>query len=114
MLIKIISVALLFLGESLAIYTEVIAAHSYQNNLFWSIFIKMFILMTIAGGLLVAGYMFAFKGFKDIWIVSVISITSILFMEPIINYLIFHELPSRGTAIGFIFGILGLVSMVIF
>ena len=114
MVIKIISIILLFLGESLAIYTEVIAAHAYQNNLFWSIFIKMFLLMTIAGGLLVAGYMLAFKGFKDIWIVSVISITSILFMEPIINYLVFHELPSRGTTIGFILGVLGLISMAIF
>lgn len=112
--IKILSVALLFLGESLAIYAEVIAAHQYQNNLFGSVFLKMFLIITLAGGLLVAGYMLGFKSFKDIWVVTVISIVSIIFVEPIINYLIFQELPNMGTTIGFILGILGLISMIVF
>lgn len=104
---------MLFLGESLAIYAEVISAHAYQDNLFWSIFLKSFLIMTIAGGFLVAGYMLGIKSFKDIWVVSVISIVSIIIMEPVVNYSIFLELPGRGTAVGLIFGILGLVSMIL-
>ena len=104
----------MLIGESLGIYAEVISAYTYQNNLFLAIFSKNFFIMALAGGFLVAGYMLGIKGFKDIWIVSVISIVSIIFMEPIINYYIFQELPSKGTAIGLIFGILGLVSMTIF
>ena len=113
MTIKILSVVLLFLGESIAIYAEVISANKYQETLFWPIFLKFLLLITIAGGLLLAGYMLGFKGFKDIWVVSVISIVTIIVTEPVINYMVFHELPNRGTTIGLILGMLGLVSMVV-
>jgi hypothetical protein len=113
MLIKILSAALLVLGEGLAIYAEVIAAHTFKDNLFLPVFLKMALVMTLAGGFLIAGYMLGFKSFKDIWVVSVISIIAIIFMEPIINYSIFRELPTTGTTVGLIFGLLGLLSMVV-
>jgi hypothetical protein len=112
-LLKVISIALLFLGESVAIYAEVIAARAYGSRLFWPVFWKMFILMTVGGGFLIAGYMLGFKNFQDIWIVTVASITSILIMEPIINYSVFQELPHRGATVGLILGMLGLVATMI-
>ena len=50
----------------------------------------------------------AFKAFKNIWIVSVISITSILLIEPVLAYFIFDQLPTKGAAIGLVLGAIGL------
>lgn len=105
---KIIPLILLFLGESLAIYSEVIAA-KYIGT-FASTFWKMSGLMALAGLLLIAGYMLGVKYWQNIWIVGVVSIASIIIMEPIITYSLFHELPSKGALIGLILGVLGLLS----
>jgi hypothetical protein len=51
--------------------------------------------------------MFGLKIFKNIWIVSVISITSILIIEPFIAYFIGGQLPTKGAIIGLVFGVLG-------
>lgn len=112
MLIRALSIALLFIGESVAIYIEVVSAHQYRSGLFWPLFFKLFLPIAIASGFIMAGYMLGFKGFQDIWVVSFISIISIIFMEPTINYLVFNELPTKGTAIALVLGILGLVAMV--
>ena len=105
---KLIPIIFLFLGESLAIYSEVIAAKNINN--FSATFWKMSGVMALAGLLLIAGYMFGLKYLNNIWIVGVVSIASIIIMEPLITYLLFHELPSRGAFIGLILGILGLLS----
>lgn len=105
---KIIPIIFIFLGESLAIYSEVIAAkniHTFVPTL-W----KMSLIMALAGLLLVAGYMFGLKYLQNIWIIGAVSIASIIIMEPLITYILFHELPAKGAFIGFIFGILGLLS----
>ncbi len=105
---KIIPLIFLFLGESIAIYSEVIAAKNIGNfsNTFW----KMSVIMAIAGLLLIAGYMYGLKYWGNIWIVGVVSIASIIIMEPIITYALFHVLPSKGALVGLIFGIMGLLS----
>lgn len=105
---KLIPMLFLFLGESLAIYSEIIAAKNISNfsNTFW----KMSGVMALAGLLLIAGYMLGIKYLNNIWVVGVVSIASIVVMEPIITYLLFHELPSRGALIGLILGIIGLLS----
>jgi hypothetical protein len=105
---KIIPLLLLFLGESLAIYSEVIAAKNIHT--FTGTFLKMSGVMALAGLLLISGYMLGIKYLSNIWIVGVVSITSIIVMEPLITYLLFHELPSKGALIGLILGILGLFS----
>lgn len=66
--------------------------------------------MIFAGALLVAGYMFGIKYFHDIWVVAVISVTSIVIVEPIIIYFLFNETPKSGAFVGMILGILGLLS----
>ncbi len=105
---KIIPILFIFFGEVLAIYSEVIAAR-YLNN-FLPSFLKMSGIMIIAGIFLILGYMLGMKYFNDIWIVGVISITSIIIAEPIITYIIFQEIPSRGALIGLVLGILGMLS----
>jgi len=105
---KLIPIILLFMGESLAIYSEIIAAKNVST--FAATFWKMVGVMTLAGLLLIAGYMFGIKYLNNIWIVGVVSIASIIIMEPLITYSLFHELPSKGALIGLILGILGLLS----
>ncbi len=105
---KIISILCIFIGESLAIYAEVIAAKGI--NTFLSSFWKMTALMFVAGAFLIAGYMFGMKYLQNIWIVGAISIASIVVVEPLITYLIFEELPARGPLIGLILGVLAIAS----
>jgi hypothetical protein len=50
------------------------------------------------------------KYLENIWVVGAVSIASIVVVEPIITYLIFHELPGRGALIGLILGILAIIS----
>ena len=105
---KIIPILLLFIGESLAIFSEIIAARNINNffNTFW----KMALIATLAGLFLTLGYMLGMKYIENIWVVGAVSIASIVVVEPIITYLIFHELPSRGALIGLILGILAILS----
>ncbi len=112
--IKILVIILLFLGEALSIYAEILAAKNQDINSkpFLQIFIKMFFIITIAGGLLIVGYMIGINAFKNIWIVSVASITSILIIEPILAYLIFKQLPTTGAIIGLILGALGFIATI--
>lgn len=105
---KIIPILFIIFGEALAIYSEVIAAKNVNN--FLPTFLKMSSIMMIAGIFLILGYMLGIKYFDDIWIIGVISITSIIIAEPIITYLIFSELPSKGAIIGLILGVLGLLA----
>ena len=105
---KILVIILLFLGESLCIYAEVVGAKNAGSSSFLLIFLKMFLIITLAGGLLVASYMLGFNAFKNIWIVSAVSIASILIMEPTLNWIIIKQLPTPGAIIGFVLGVIGL------
>jgi len=104
--IKILVIALIFIGEAISIFAEMVGARS--NNIasepFWQIFLKVFLIIAIAGGFLVLGYMLGFNAFKNIWIVSVASITSILIMEPILAWAFFKQAPTIGATIGFVMG----------
>lgn len=101
-MLKVIAIVLLVIGEALSIYAEMLSIKSNS-------FIKMFVLITVAGGLLIAGYMIGYKAFKNIWIVGAISITSILIVEPALAYLFFQQLPKTGALVGLIMGTIGLI-----
>ena len=109
--LQILSIFLLFIGESLAIYSEIAGANKVasQNKISSETFWWFFILITIAGFPMIGGYFFGILVFKNIWIVSVVSIVSILIMEPILAYLIFKQFPTMGALIGFVLGSIGLV-----
>lgn len=113
---KVLVLALLFIGEALSIYAEIVGArsNSVASSSFLQIFLKMFLLITLAGGFLIAGYMLGFNAFKNIWIVSVASITSILIVEPILAWAIFHQVPTVGAIVGFILGAIGLFLSIFF
>ncbi len=105
---KTIGILVLFVGESAAIYSEMIAAKNLENffNTFW----KMFGLMIISALFLILGYMLCMKYIQNIWVVSAISIASIVIIEPTITYFVFHSLPSRGALIGLVLGLLAIAS----
>ncbi len=107
---KIISLALIFTGEFLAVCAEAFGARKFAQSgeKFFSIFWVMLGIMILGGICLVAGYMLGYKAFKNIWIVTAISITAILIVEPAINYSLFHELPTKGALSGLVLGIVGI------
>ncbi len=105
---KLIPLLSIFLGESLAIYSEVAGAKNITD--FKMTYIKMSLVMFIAALLLIYGYMAGIRNSINIWVISAISIVSIIIMEPIVTYIIFQELPSRGALVGLLFGIAGLLS----
>jgi hypothetical protein len=101
----------LFFGESLAIYSEIAGANKVesQNKISSKTFLEFFILIAIAGILLILGYFVGILAFKNIWVVSVVSIVSILIVEPILAYFIFKQFPATGALIGFVLGVVGLI-----
>jgi len=106
---KLLPIIIIFAGETFAILSEIIGAKAFglNDNAFVKTFIRVIPIMLLGSVLLVTGYMLGLKNFKNIWIVSAVSITSILIAEPIINYTITRQLPTRGALVGLIFGALG-------
>jgi hypothetical protein len=111
---KILVVALIVIGEGLAIYSEMLGAKNASTQPWLQIFFKMFLIICASGALLISGYILGFGAFKNIWVVSAISITSILIIEPIVAYALFKQLPTTGGFIGFILGAIGLIITLIF
>lgn len=107
---KGVAVILLFLGEALAIYAELYAAKKNVSLFDKELFLKMFLLMAVAGGALIAGYMVGYKLFSNVWIVIALSIGAIVVIEPAIAYFLFKELPTKGAMIGLVLGVVGMLS----
>ncbi len=102
---------LLFFGESLVIYAEILSAKMFytQSRPFWFVISRVGSVALISTFMLLCGYMFGLQAFKNIWIISVISITSILLSEPILTYFITHQLPTKGAVAGLALGFIGLI-----
>lgn len=109
---KFLIIAMIFVAESASIYSEILSAKQFDGSQasFWRTFIKLTIFTFIFATLIMVGYMFGQKTFKNIWIVSVISITSILIAEPILAWYIFKQLPTKGSVIGLALGALGFMA----
>ncbi|MDP3770076.1 MAG: hypothetical protein U1A25_03430 [Candidatus Sungbacteria bacterium] len=114
--LKVFTLILIFAGELFAIYAEMIGAkmHAISSQNFSQVFLKMLPIMIIAGALLITGYIFGYRAFKNIWIVSAVSITSILIIEPILAWVVFQQVPTTGALIGFILGAIGLFASLYF
>jgi uncharacterized membrane protein len=80
---KVLPIALLFFGESLAIYSEVVAAKNIHT--FGPTFWKMSLVMALAGFGLVAGYMLGVKYLQNIWVIGlalgILGLASALFVK---------------------------------
>jgi hypothetical protein len=106
---KLIAILIIFAGEAIAIAAEVFAARHYSSpgSSFHGTFFRVLPFIILGSSILLGGYMFGLAKFKNIWVVSAISITSILFLEPLIDYIVGGQLPTRGAIIGLIFGTCG-------
>lgn len=108
---SIIFLILLFIGEAIYIYSEMIIAYTAKSNENSnSTILRMAIIASIAGLVIIAGYYYGYKFSKNIWLVTATSIGAILITEPIVSWLIFHEIPNRGASVGLFFGFLGILS----
>lgn len=111
MLSKIIAVLLLFVGETLSIGAELVGSkRALEHGNHMSTYAAMFCVITVAGALLVAGYMLGYAQFKNIWVITAVSIGSILIVEPFLAFLLFHQTPTMGAGIGLVFGVLGIAA----
>lgn len=99
--LKIFSLVMLFVGEALCIYSEMLVAK--KPDWWWT-----FLLITLAGVPLLLGYHYGYKAFGSMWPVMVISVVSILIVEPLLVLAMFKEAPTSNTAIGFACGVVGL------
>lgn len=108
---KIIAFLSIVFGEVLIIYSEVLAAKLYTSNVSFSSTLTQTIPAGIVGAiLLVIGYALGLKAFQNIWIVSAISIGSLLIVEPMFNYFYIGHTPTLGSGIGFALGVLGILA----
>ncbi len=109
---KLFSAFLLVLGEALAIYAELSAAHAARLSgalESWSV-LKNISLITAGGICLIFGYMYGVLAFESAWTVAVLSIVTILVIEPPLVLLFFNTMPGRGEILGFICGVLGILA----
>lgn len=105
---------LVVIGEASVIYCEMISAKLFETSgkPFWAVFLKIFLVMTLGAWILMSGYMLGLRAFKNIWIVSVISLSSVLLLDPAMSLLVVKQLPTRGALIGFVLGALGLLAAI--
>ncbi|MBV9159561.1 MAG: hypothetical protein JO019_03125 [Candidatus Kaiserbacteria bacterium] len=115
-MLKAVALVLIFFGEALLIAVELIASKRgvvsiSEGGAFYSL---VFLAIVIAGVALVGGYMLGYANLKNIWIIVVISIGSILIVEPFMTALVFREAPTLGAGVGLVLGAAGIISALLF
>lgn len=107
---QILTALALFFGEAIIIGAELWAARNFStsSNQSWLI-TCVFFLSFIGVALLVYGYMWGYQAFKNIWVIVALSVASIVIVEPIIAWVLFHEIPTKGALIGFLLGVVGIL-----
>ncbi len=103
----------LFFGEFLIIGIEMWAARYFDSAKPWAVIVPAFTISIIGVVLLVYGYTFGYQAFRNIWIVTAISIASIIVVEPVLAWLLFHEMPTTGAVIALVLGIIGIVVSIV-
>ncbi len=103
---KCLSVLLIVAGEALSILAEMRAAtpNSVSPSRVYASSVGLFALSGLA---LVAGYMLGYRAFASIWVITVISVSSLLIIEVALCCLMFNESPSLGSKLGLACGALG-------
>jgi drug/metabolite transporter (DMT)-like permease len=103
----------LFFGESLIIGAEMWASRFFNPAKPWDVILPAIVMSIVAVCLLVYGYIFGYQAFKNIWIVTAISIVGILVVEPLVAWLLFREMPTTGAFIALIFGVIGIITSIL-
>ena len=96
----------IFLGEVLAIWAEILYTKGYKFHI-------MLIPMILSGVLLLLWYKYWYAHIKNIWVIYVVSITTILIAEPLIISLLTNEWWTLGAKIGFILWVAWLLATMI-
>ena len=115
-MIKTLALVGIFLGELIGVGLEITLADKFRTeNLreilrFLILISPLFIVCLL---LLLLGYIYGFRSFQKIWIVTIVSWSSIILIEPIFNYFIFHELPSNKTWVAGVFALTAIVISII-
>ena len=95
------SIIAMFIGEALCIYAELLVARG--SSWAWTFF-----LITLAGIPLLFAYRHGYASAASAWPVMVVSMVSVLIVEPILVWVMFYERPSWGSVAGLACGSLGL------
>ena len=98
---SLLSIIAMFFGEALCIYSELTYARG--ASWWWAFF-----LITLAGIPLLYGYKYGAMSAGSVWPVVVVSIVSILIVEPVLVWFMFHDRPTWGSTAGFACGALGM------
>ncbi|MCE9541850.1 hypothetical protein K8R03_04840 [Candidatus Kaiserbacteria bacterium] len=115
-LVKMTAIALIFVGEAFSISAQLMASKKAELSFTTQggFLIWMLIAGAVGGVLLVAGYIVGYSRFQNIWIVTAISIGSIVIFEPILAAILFRQLPTLGSGVGLILGICAIIAAVFF
>ncbi|MFH1112166.1 MAG: hypothetical protein V1712_03840 [Patescibacteria group bacterium] len=100
---KYLVLAAIFVGEFLFIFFEIFLANKFKDGGTSSEVFKYLLLVVpfavVFSVLILWGYIYGYRVFEKIWVITIISWSSILIIEPALNYLIFKEVPAGNTLI---------------
>lgn len=95
------------------IYAESRGMHAYlYSHTFGSSFLSVSPYILFGAMLVLAGYLVAAYAFQDAWFVAIVSLLTVLLVEPVVMYAFFQEFPSRGEIIGFFLAVLGMIATI--
>lgn len=107
---------LLFCGEALSIYAEEVGAKLYGEQppvTFLQSLAHAAVPLILGAACLLVAYMLGLRYLHNIWIVSAVSFASILLVEPAFDFFYIGQAPTLGAAIGVIFAVLGIISVLV-
>lgn len=112
---KIIALVAVVLGEALVVFAEILGAKLYSSLSlpFMNAFLYTLIPLLTGAVLLVVGYMLGLKYLSNIWIMSAVSFGTLLLVEPLLNLFYIGQFPTLGAGIGFAFGVLGILAVML-
>jgi len=114
MVFKFLVIGCVFAGEVLAIGAELLASkYANDGHPMLQTFLIFMIPMTLGGALLLLGYMYGYLHLKNIWLITALSVTSILVVEPILAYVLFQQLPTLGAGVGLALGLVGIFAVLV-
>lgn len=109
---KVLALAAIFCGEFIGIFLEIFLANKFRAEGTFSEITKMLLFLIpffiISFVLLLFGYIYGFRSYQKIWVVTIVSWSSIVLIEPFLNYILFHQAPSGNTLIAGAFALLAI------
>ncbi len=112
-LVLLFAIAILFVGEGINIWAEMISARLPASSLFEPGHLFLFGMVIVGCSFLLFGYSLGYQSTKNIWIITAASVVGILIVEPVLAYLFFHQLPVKGSLVGLLLGAAGLIATIV-